>query len=601
MRKITVFLFVICLLNLSFFIPAAAQNAKFSPSEKALKWADKELKRMSVDEKIGQLVHIGINARYLNQDSYEYKELRRQIVENKLGGIVLFGAPIYESVHLVNRMQEAAKTPLLIALDAETGIGMRFMDAENFPWNMAMAATGNPDYARRVGVITGREARAIGVLQIYAPVLDVNNNAENPVINVRSYGENPGLVGQFGTAFIEGLQSQNVIATAKHFPGHGDTAVDSHRGLPIINLPKERFNQIELPPFQQAINAGVASIMVAHIALPQIDGEQIKPLKNFVQGDAEVGAEIVNETATMPATLSEKVQTQILRKEMNFQGLIVTDAMSMSGLTIYFNQDEAAVRAVLAGADILEKPENVDLTIKGLKTAVASGRISEERLNQSVRKILAWKHQLGLDKQKITPLDAIDKTVSGEESRLLAKEIAENAITLVKKEEGVLPLRKDKKVFLLAVTNDERGVASRTLQGALRQSGIKFEAAVLDERSTAEEIELARKKALESEIVIAGLFGRVRSGAKNSVGIPESGANLLRELLRSDKKIISLSFGNPYLLNNFPEMKTYVVAYGDMASLQRATARALVGEIDFKGKLPISLGNYKAGTGLALR
>lgn len=218
-----------------------------------------------------------------------------------------------------------------------------------------------------------------------------------------------------------------------------------------------------------------------------------------------------------------------------------------------------------------------------------------------MRKILAWKHQLGLDKQKITPLDAIDKTVSGEESRLLAKEIAENAITLVKKEEGVLPLRKDKKVFLLAVTNDERGVASRTLQGALRQSGIKFEAAVLDERSTAEEIELARKKALESEIVIAGLFGRVRSGAKNSVGIPESGANLLRELLRSDKKIISLSFGNPYLLNNFPEMKTYVVAYGDMASLQRATARALVGEIDFKGKLPISLGNYKAGTGLALR
>ena len=291
MKKISVFLFLICLFNLSFHIPVSAQKTNFQPSEKAFKWADKQLKKMSVDEKIGQMVHIGINARYLNQDSPEFKELQRQIVENKLGGIVLFGAPIYESVILVNRMQEAAKIPLLIAIDAETGVGMRFNDAENFPWNMAVAATGNPEYARRVGEITGREARALGIFQVYAPVLDVNNNAENPVINVRSFGENPAEVGRFGAAFIEGLQSQNVIATAKHFPGHGDTAVDSHRGLPIINLPRTRLNQIELPPFQQAINAGVASIMVAHIALPQIDPTEIKPLKNFIQGDADEGAE----------------------------------------------------------------------------------------------------------------------------------------------------------------------------------------------------------------------------------------------------------------------------------------------------------------------
>ena len=284
MKKIIVFLFLFCFLNLSFYIPVSAQKANFQLSEKAFKWADKQLKKMSADDKVGQLVHIGINAKYLNQDSYEFKELKRQIVENKLGGIVLFGAPIYESVFLVNRMQETAKTPLLIAIDAETGVGMRFGDAENFPWNMAMAATGNPEFARRVGVITGREARALGITQIYAPVMDVNNNAENPVINVRSYGENPAEVGRFGAAFIEGLQSQNVIATAKHFPGHGDTAVDSHRGLPIINLPRSRLNQVELPPFQQAINAGVASIMVAHIALPQIDGTEIKPLKNYHSG-----------------------------------------------------------------------------------------------------------------------------------------------------------------------------------------------------------------------------------------------------------------------------------------------------------------------------
>lgn len=602
MKKFTVFLFTVCLLNLSFFVPIFAQNTKFSPSDKASKWADKETKKMSVDEKIGQLVHIGINARYLNQDSYEYKELRRQIVDNKLGGIVLFGAPIYESVVLVNRMQEAAKTPLLIAIDAETGVGMRFGDVENFPWNMAMAATGNPEFARRVGVITGREARSLGILQVYAPVLDVNNNAENPVINVRSYGENPAEVGRFGAAFIEGLQSQNVIATAKHFPGHGDTAVDSHRGLPIINLPRSRLNQVELPPFQQAIAAGVASIMVAHIALPQIDPTEIKPLKNFIQGDADEGAEIVTESATMPATLSPIIQTEVLRKELNFKGLIVTDAMSMSGLTIYFNQGEAAVRAVLAGADILEKPADVDQTIKGLKEAIASGRISTERLDQSVRKILAWKYELGLEKQKITPLDQIDKTVSGEESRVLSNEIAENAITLVKKEDGVLPLKKDAKIFFLAMTNSGERSSAGTFQQTLRQKGYKFESATLDERSTDEEIGAARKKIAESDVVLAALIGRVRSGAKNSAGIPESSAKFLGEILQSDKKVINLSFGNPYLLNNFPQMKTYIVAYGDMSSLQRATARAITGEIEFKGKLPISLGeNYPRGTGMNLK
>ena len=576
------------------------EPSKLAPSEKAFKEADKQLKKMSVDDKIGQMVHIGINAKYLNQDSYEYKELRRQIVDNKLGGIVLFGAPIYESVVLVNRMQAAAKIPLLIAIDAETGVGMRFGDAENFPWNMAVAATGNPEFARRMGVITGREARALGVTQVYAPVLDVNNNPNNPVINVRSYGENPADVGRFGAAFIEGLQSQNVIATAKHFPGHGDTAVDSHRGLPIINLPRERLNQIELPPFQQAINAGVASIMVAHIALPQIDPTEIKPLSQSIQGDSEVGAEIVSEKATLPATLSPQVQTEILRKQLNFQGLIVTDAMSMSGLTIYFNQDEAAVLAVLAGADILEKPADVDLTVRGIKNAVVSGRISEERLNQSVRKILAWKYELGLDKLKITPLDQIDKTVSGEESRVLSNEIAENAITLVKKEDGVLPLKKDKKVFLLGITNgDDRMFAVNSFQRTLRNSGIRFESAILDERSTGEEIEAARKKINDADIVLTALVGRVRSGAKNSAGIPEGSAKFLTEILNSDKKVINLSFGNPYLLNNFPAMKTYIVAYGDMPSLQRATARALVGEIEFKGKLPITIGEYKAGTGIS--
>ncbi len=598
MKKSIVLLTLFGLLNL--FVPAQvfAQTAKFRPNEKAYKWADKQLKKMPLDARIGQLVHVGINARFQNQDSPEFKELKRQVVENKVGGIIVFVGGVYETVHLMNRMQEAADVPLLISSDFETGVAMRFEDTTNFPWNMAIAATGNPDFARRMGAIAARESRALGVQWAFAPTVDVNNNAENPVINVRSYGENPADVSRFSVALMQGLQSGNVIATAKHFPGHGDTAVDSHRGLPVIDLPRARLETVEFAPFKAVIDNGIGSVMISHISMPQIDGTKVEPLKKPIKNNYS-DSEVVTENTTMPATLSTNIVTQILKKDLNFDGLIVTDAMDMSGLTLYFNQDEAAVRAVLAGADVLLKPASADQTIKGLKEAVASGRISEERINQSARKILAWKYHLGLTTQKITPLEQIDKIVSSEETRRLANEIADNAITLVKSEAGALPLKKDQKIFLFGVTNGADGnFVSNTFQRTLRAAGLNFEAVILDERATEEQIAEARKKSSEADIVLAGLFGRVRTGAKNSVGIPETGAKVLRELLQSDKKIINVSFGNPYLLNNFPEMKTYVVAYGDMPSLQRAAARALVGEIPFKGKLPISLGEYKAGIGL---
>lgn len=605
MMKLSASFLLIITILFSNFAAVSAQSpaiAKpFAVSEKSRKQADKMLKKMTIDEKIGQLVHIGINARYLNQDSPEYLELKRQIVENHLGGIVLFGAPIYETVHLVNRMQVAAKIPLLISIDAETGVGMRFGDAENFPWNMAMAATGNPEFARRAGVITGREARALGITQVYAPVLDVNNNADNPVINVRSFGENPEMVGRFGVAFIDGLQSQKVIGTAKHFPGHGDTNVDSHRGLPIIDVSRQRLDSVELPPFQQAIKAGVASIMVAHIGLPQIDPTEIKPLKNFIQGDAEEGAEIVNQKATLPATLSPIVQTEILRKQLGFDGLIVTDAMSMSGLTIYFNQDEAAVRAVLAGADILEKPADVDVTVKGLRDAVKSGRITEARIDESVRKILAWKYELGLEKQRITPLEKIDTIVSSQASRTLGDEIAKSAVTLVKNEAKNLPIQSGQRAVVLCITNTvDRGIGN-SFVATLRANGIKAERVVLEEDSTDKEIAEAIKKLGNADVIITGIFARVRSGAANSIGIPKAGETVLREAFKTGKPNIGISFGNPYFLRDIPEFKTYITTYGDMSSLQRAAANAISGKQDFVGKLPISIGNYKIGTGLNWR
>jgi beta-N-acetylhexosaminidase len=579
----------------------------FQPSEKAWKWADKRLRKMSLDEKIGQLVHIGINARFLSQDSNEFQDLKRQVTENKIGGIIVFVGGVYETVHLVNRMQEFAETPLLISADFETGVAMRFEDTVNFPWNMAVAATGNPEFARRQGEIVARESKALGVMQIFAPVVDVNNNADNPVINVRSYGENPEDVSRFAVAFMEGLQNNGVLATAKHFPGHGDTNVDSHRGLPVINFSRERLEQTEFAPFRELIKAGVGSVMISHISLPQIDDTKVLPLKKSVKA-TYTESEVITEGTTTPATLSPNIITEILRKEMNFDGLIVTDAMDMSGLTLYFNQEEAAVRAMLAGVDVLLKPANADAAIRGLKEAARTGRLTEDRINNSVRKQLAWKYQLGLAKNKITPIDAIDRIVSSNETRKLTGEIAESAITLVKNQENALPLSpaSEKRIFVLVVTNGENpNVAGTSFLRALRQSVQKpenIDFGIVGENTTAAEINRLVERMNRSDVVLAALYGRVRSGAKNSVGLPETGARVLRDLLQSDKQIIGVSFGNPYLLKGFPEFKTYVVAYGDMTSLQRATVRTVLGEIDFKGKLPITISpDYPRGTGLQLK
>jgi beta-N-acetylhexosaminidase len=577
---------------------------KFRPSQKAWKWADKQLKKMSVEEKVGQLVHIGLNAKFLNQDSAAFKELQRQVVDNHIGGIIFFGAPIYETAIMINRVQAMAKVPLLMSLDAETGIGMRFEDATNFPWPMAVGATGDPEYARRIGVIAAREAKAVGIHHIYAPVLDVNNNPKNPVINVRSFGEDPQAVAKFGTAFIDGIQSEHVIATAKHFPGHGDTDVDSHRGLPIIDHSKASLEKTELVPFRAAVNDGVASIMIGHIALPQIDPEVIKPLKVYGGGDAQRGAEIVNQTATIPATLSEKVQTELLRKDMGFDGLIVTDAMSMSGLTLYFTQEEAGVRAFLAGADILEKPTDADAMIRGLVAAVKSGRITQQRLDESVRKILAWKYEVGLAKQKITPIDEIDKIVSSPETDALAQEVAAKAITLVRNDANAIPLDRNARVAVLGISN---GVDPETtfapLTRELRANGIKYDSAgLIQENTSAEQVAKARDAVNNADVIIVGLYGVVRSGQRNSAGIPESGARLLRELIAKNKKVIGISFGNPYILDSFPQLKTYVVAYGDMPYLQRSAVKAIFGMQDITGHLPISLpGLYPIGTGITMK
>ena len=566
---------------------------------------------MSLDEKIGQLICVAVNATFMNQDSDAFKALRHQIEDNHVGGIILFRGSVYESVVLTNRMQKLARYPLIISADLEAGSGMRFDDTVNLPWNMAVGATDNPEYARRQGALTAHEARALGVQQIYAPVADVNNNAANPVINVRSYGEDPQAVGRFVAAFIEGAQSNGVIATAKHFPGHGDTATDSHRGLPEIDVSRERLNAIELVPFRAAVKSGVGSVMTGHIGMPQIDPTAVVPLPRDVKlkpMDTDEAGEVVVENGTMPTTLSP-VMNGILRRDLGFDGLIVTDAMSMSGLTLYFTQEEASVRALEAGADLLLKPADPDASFRGVREAVTKGRLKEERINESARRVLAAKYDLGLVKQRITPLDTIDMNVAGKESMDLAREIAEHAITLVRSDDKLVPLtslKPEARIFNLAITNgDDRLWIANAFAGAMSRAlgpRRKIETVVLDDRSSDAEVQKALERANSADLVVASLYGRVRTGQARSVGLPDPGAKALAALIAGRTPLIGISFGNPYLLQSFPGLRTYVVAYGDMPSLQQAAARALLGQIDVTGKLPISLpGLYPRGTGIQLK
>lgn len=580
------------------------------PSKDALKWADEQLKAMTLEEKAGQLISIGINAHFLNQSSDEFKELRRQVEQNHVGGIILFRGSVYESVHLVNRMQQLAKLPLIVSADLEAGSGMRFEDTTNLPWNMAVGATGDPAYARRQGELTAREARALGIQHIFAPVADVNNNAGNPVINVRSFGEDPAEVARFVAAFIEGAQGAGVIATAKHFPGHGDTAVDSHRGLPVIDVARARLDAVELVPFRAAIKAGVGSVMTAHIGLPQIDPTQVSPLpRDAIVSPSYAEREVFVENAVLPGTLSPDITTKLLRRDLGFDGIVVTDALDMSGLTIYFKQDEAGVRAVLAGADMLLKPADPDAILRGLVEAVKSGRLTEKRIEESARRILAAKYDLGLASRRVAPLEEIDTIVAGPDSLKFADEVAARAVTLVRDDAKLVQradgfgLRPGARVFNLAITNGEdRFWIANPFASQLARLGTRAETVVLDSRSTEAEVSEALERAQKADVVIASMYGRVRSGATNSAGLPEQDARVLNALIEKKVPVVGISFGNPYLLQSFKGFGTYIVAYGDMPSLQRAAARALLGRADFSGRLPISLpGLYPRGTGIQLK
>lgn len=551
---------------------------------------------MSVDEKIGQLFVYGSTARFMNEESAEYRALVHQVRDNHVGGVMWFLlSDVYETAFLNRKLQALARTPLLISADLEAGPGMRFHDTTYWPWPMAVAATGEPALAEQEGRIVGEEARALGLNQIYAPVADVNSDPENPVINVRSFGEDPQDVARYVAAFVRGVQSQGVLATAKHFPGHGSTRSDSHRSLPVLLETREQIESAELVPFRAAIAAGVASVMTAHLSVPSLDSSPA-PVRQDGKVDNPYTKDAleVAQGASVPASLSAPIVEGLLRGELGFQGLVVTDALDMGGIQDHFDAGEAAVRAVLAGADQLPKSQNVDAAVAGVRAAVASGRIPLARLDAAVARVLAAKSRVA---HAAPDPDRIFQVVDSAAHRAVAEEIARRSLTLVREEPGVLPLSRGLRVAHVVVTDQARFAdeLSDELKPRLAEAPSVFR---IDPLSSESDVSAALAGAAAADRVVVSLFARFQSG-KGSIGLPALGRLAIEKVLASRTPAVVIVFGSPYILRDAASARTAIVAWGSQSDLQAAAARALFGEAPIGGRLPVTIPGVAArGAGI---
>lgn len=557
------------------------------------------------------MVMADANVVFWNRENPDYQKMRHHLVDNKVGGVLLFRSEVWPAAILANRWQQMAKVPLLMAADLEMGMGMRFDDT---PWwvpNMAVAATGDPQFARLQGEATAIQSRAMGLNWIYAPSADVNNNPENPVINTRSFGEDPAQVSTFVRAFIEGVQNAGALACAKHFPGHGDTSTDSHIGLPVVDVSRERLLNLELVPFRAAVESRVGSIMSAHIALPQIDPTPAAPVRQLSAKES-AKAEFVSQTeaagnVTLPGTLSPKILTGLIREELKFDGIVVTDAMNMAGVASRYTPGEAAVRAVLAGADMVIKSADTDAAISGLREAARSGQLSLARIDQSVTKILRAKARLGLQRQRLINLDQVDQTLNAPRFNDLSRDIAERSLTLVRDQQEVLAAFRTRSgprsILNVTLIDDVDRAATQPFVDELRQQGIEVENILVDARSSEAELTalLERVDRSTADLITYSIPVRARSG-KGSVALPPIGRRIAAELARRQRPHVAISFGNPYLLMAMPETPAYLVAWSAYQVSLRAAARAVSGTIPIGGRLPISLpGLYQRGQGIEVR
>lgn len=544
-------------------------------------WVEETLSKMTLEEKAGQMVFPNVYGIYMSEDSPEYERLRFLVEEKKVGGLIFFLSNLYDQVVLTNKMQRLAKVPLLIAADYEHGVSMRIDGATAFPNTMAIGAADDENLTYELGKITAIEARSIGVHQNYAPVSDVNNNPMNPIINIRSYGESPELVAKHSNAFLKGLQENGMIATAKHFPGHGNTSIDSHLDLPVITSSIEELHKIELYPFKENIKAGVMSIMVGHLAVPSIEGD-----------------------SGIPASLSKKIITDLLKNQLGFNGLIVTDALNMHGITNYYSTAKATIEAIKAGNDCILFPDDPVESIDAIINAVKTGELEESRLDYSVRKILMAKKWLGLDKNRFVDVDKISSIVGRNEHLKVALDLSRKSITLLKNENNLLPLSQNPEIKYAHISiidsrNENDGEHFRRLiLDKIPQVNSKKILLNSNDENYRQAIEICEK----SDIVILSIYLKVRS-YQGTIWLTDKQAALVRSILKLKKPVVMISHGNPYLLSEFPEVDAYLNNYGDTKYSEQAVVEALFGEIDIQGKSPVSIPNteIKVGSGLKIK
>jgi beta-N-acetylhexosaminidase len=569
------------------------------------KWAEKTLRGLSVEEKVGQVFMIWCRASFLNVESSEYLQFLEDMKKYHVGsfamsvhvdGPFLLRTEPYEAAELLNRLQKASKLPLLFAADFERGVSTRLMGSTNFPHAMAFGADGNLEDAQNFGKITAQEARAVGVHWNFFPDADVNSNPANPIINTRSFGEDPKQVGDLATAYIKGAREGGMLTTVKHFPGHGDTATDSHLGVASVGGDRAHLDSIELPPFRQAIAAGVDSVMVAHVTVPALDSDP-----NHV------------------ASTSPAVVLDLLEKQLGFKGVIVTDALDMAGLTHLFanNIGRAAVEAFKAGNDLLIIPADLGASYVSMLNAVRLGEISKERLDHSVLKILKLKGALNLDRSRIVDVNIISTAVGKPENIAFGQHVADSAITLVRDNGKVIPLKSKgtakgglpymtkeethNQTLAVIFSDDVRTESGRAFGREFRTRIPDARVIYVDPRFAAGMSDEVLKAVDEAETVVGAVYVIPNAGkAGNSVAMADATGTLLQQMLdHGAGKTAIVAMGNPYLASDFPKIENYMCTFSNATVSEVAAIKALFGEIPIRGHLPVTIPNIaQRGAGL---
>ena len=540
-------------------------------------WPKRVLKKLSLREKIAQMMIYRMHLKYESVTTEKWEEITRLVSGDGIGGIHLWSGDGSSSLAFINEIQKRSKVPIIFDADIERGFGQRFPSGTDFPPMMAITATGNPKNAYEVGKIVATESRAAGVHWNLSPVVDVNNNPLNPIINTRSFSDDPDIVGEFSIEYTKGLQDYGMIATAKHFPGHGDTQTDSHSSLAMIPSDSSRLWSVELKPFRVMAGAGIDVVMMAHIHAPDYQPE-----------------------ADEPATLSRFWVTEILRERLGFDGAIITDAMSMGGITKNYSDDYALVKAIQAGCNIII--QNYDLTgaIDVVERAVLDGDISIDQINSSALKMLQLKDKVGLNLSRYISMDFMMENISTEENRETASRIASESITLVRDKKDLLPLNANGKdtLYVFDIYDQEYKHSRSTVTAKVIAERIPVRSVQIDESDKKPVLDAIIKSIPNNSQILINAFVSPKEW-KDRIFFPDNETYFVRELLKKSDRIILASLGTPYLLQDFSEVSTYICAYKGSSIMQNALADALLGFKDISGRLPVTIPDlYEIGSGM---